>query len=690
MKRSFLLVLVIPIVSPAAAQSAEELFQQAWRAERVASNPEAAIALYRQVVELPGAERELVARAWLQMGKAYEVLGQDGAVAAYSRVVADYGDFAEVAREAEARRAWLAEPAVEPSRARAMAPGSASSISPPPLEDYGYYGVDISPDGSKVAYTGGREEPPFIHDLVTGDVTRFQFPEGECDNPSTMRFRPGSHEVAYGCWWEPSMVGVYDPSTHTRRVVFNGYDYFGVTDEDHVETEIFDWAEDGRLLVASETFEPGVRDSPQRNHFLFVNVDTGEMEYLADYQDEEVYFWENNACLMRGDRFIFGDWTPLEDDGDTIRRTDTETGQSQTVLGEAGQAYYIYGCDKARNLLYYGAKFGEFGNALWGVFVNEDGTLSDHRKLRELPLDSWAHPIAQDGNIYFSLWNDNYFNRTWMGRLSEDGDALVFEDSETGGRIAGWSREGELRLRSRNWGLTVDEVGSGHSWRLRPEFPVREAVMYPDGGRIMAGSMWRDTTLTWILDARSGDVLHTVEGVTGLAVIDKDAILFAGPTEGNRRCWQGLRPTTGVTYDVKCVDDSGDFGSGRPGRARVSPSGGLVWLGYWGQDSTYVSRVFSRDGTVDLVLDSGTWVEFGPDDTGFYRVWSERITYTSLESGITKELGLGLPAGFSIRNSVWRLHPDGSRFEAWLNVPAPETGGLTVIHRVAELYRAQK
>lgn len=90
------------------AQTAEDLFQQALKVERLSGNAEAAIALYRQIVDEHSSNRVLVARSLLQMGKVYETLGNDGARASYSRIVQEYSDISAVAREAAQRIAALA------------------------------------------------------------------------------------------------------------------------------------------------------------------------------------------------------------------------------------------------------------------------------------------------------------------------------------------------------------------------------------------------------------------------------------------------------------------------------------------------------------------------------------------------------------------------------------------------------
>src|SRR3970040_2301492 len=61
--------------SRVAAQSGADLFQQAIRKERVDGDLKAAIALYQRVLREHGTDRALSAKTLVQLGQAYEKLG---------------------------------------------------------------------------------------------------------------------------------------------------------------------------------------------------------------------------------------------------------------------------------------------------------------------------------------------------------------------------------------------------------------------------------------------------------------------------------------------------------------------------------------------------------------------------------------------------------------------------------------
>src|SRR5579859_721474 len=89
------------------AQSGYDLFQKALVKERAEGDLKGAIPMFQRVVSEAGANRELAAKALVEMGGCYEKLGQGEAQKAYERVLRDYPDQSAEASEARARLAAL-------------------------------------------------------------------------------------------------------------------------------------------------------------------------------------------------------------------------------------------------------------------------------------------------------------------------------------------------------------------------------------------------------------------------------------------------------------------------------------------------------------------------------------------------------------------------------------------------------
>src|SRR5687768_7427235 len=101
------LILVIAAASMLAAQTADVdvLLQRAIRRETVEGDLKGAIDLYKKVVAGAGKNRSAAAKALLRLGECYEKQGDSQAQKVYERLVREFGDQVEQAREAQVRLA---------------------------------------------------------------------------------------------------------------------------------------------------------------------------------------------------------------------------------------------------------------------------------------------------------------------------------------------------------------------------------------------------------------------------------------------------------------------------------------------------------------------------------------------------------------------------------------------------------
>ncbi len=81
----------------------EAMLRAAMDKETVDGDLKAAIEQYKKVIAQKGASREVVAKALLRLGGAYEKQGSAEARPAYERVVREFADQAEAVQEARAR-----------------------------------------------------------------------------------------------------------------------------------------------------------------------------------------------------------------------------------------------------------------------------------------------------------------------------------------------------------------------------------------------------------------------------------------------------------------------------------------------------------------------------------------------------------------------------------------------------------
>ncbi len=147
---------------PALAQSGHDLFQQALVMERANGQLQEAIELYGRITEEFTDDRELVARALVQMGGCYEKLGLTDAREVYRRVI---DDFPEQRPEVAAARQRLASLAQELAELRSGPTFRKIEIASKP--DNGV----LSPDGERLAFVsdGGLWIVP-LHGNVDVDI----------------------------------------------------------------------------------------------------------------------------------------------------------------------------------------------------------------------------------------------------------------------------------------------------------------------------------------------------------------------------------------------------------------------------------------------------------------------------------------------------------------------------------------
>ena len=88
-----------------ASQDPEVQFQRAVQLETIEGNLNAAINLYKQVINNNGNNRPIAAKALLRLGGCYEKQGDAEASEAYEQLLRDYADQADSAAEARTRLA---------------------------------------------------------------------------------------------------------------------------------------------------------------------------------------------------------------------------------------------------------------------------------------------------------------------------------------------------------------------------------------------------------------------------------------------------------------------------------------------------------------------------------------------------------------------------------------------------------
>jgi len=152
----------------AQSQSANDMFQEAWRFQESKGDLAKAIDLYRTLVDrYPNAA--VAPKALIGLAECYEILGRSEAADVYRQVVSRYANSGAPASSARARLAAMDQKSGPVITARRVWDGSS-----------GKYG-GVSPDGRFITTVNWDNGALAVHDLSSGknrDLTAGNGPEG--------------------------------------------------------------------------------------------------------------------------------------------------------------------------------------------------------------------------------------------------------------------------------------------------------------------------------------------------------------------------------------------------------------------------------------------------------------------------------------------------------------------------------
>jgi Tol biopolymer transport system component len=162
-KRMFLLAGALVFLffgqSSFAQQTAEDMFEAALLKKEAAGDLNGAIQLFQKILKEFPQNRDVCARALLQVGMCYEKLGNEEAQKAYQRIIHDYADQPKAVADARARLASLTLAGKSPGAALEGRTGFTFRKIDFPEVGYSHQ-ARFSPDGKKMLYVGFQEKEP--------------------------------------------------------------------------------------------------------------------------------------------------------------------------------------------------------------------------------------------------------------------------------------------------------------------------------------------------------------------------------------------------------------------------------------------------------------------------------------------------------------------------------------------------
>lgn len=683
------LILVLAAAGVLAAQSGDPgvLLQRAIRKESVEGDLKGAIDLYKKVIAGAAKNRAAAAKALLRLGECYEKQGNAEARRAYERLVKEFSDQKDQAREAEARLAAMGH----------TAPGVKGVVAQQLVKErnLGLAGR-VTPDGRLYPFIDWDTGDIVVRDLHTGELRRVtsegklarsadgayaEFPIPSRDGKRLAYvWCPGGELAEGGGLYELRVVNIDGTGVRTVSKGVKGRD-----------VQAYDWAPDGKSVLAI------VRDrgffSPFFFGFVTVDVATseehripvplfnfGEIDVAGFSPDGRWIVYSRRVGIARAfDRF------EGKSDFDVFA-IDTQTGQTTVVVQGAGvdrQPMWVPGTDQ---IVFRSDRDGK--DSVWMVRFREGRAAGAPVLLKPDAGEYEAKGISRDGSLFYRL-----SHQTWdVYQATIDPETLRVRDTPT--RLI-------ETFRGRNTMPVWSPSGDAFAYYSRrgdgdPAMAERLVVHWQDGKETAVpqpvrgtsrlphwcntnGLIAHGTPSVWeeqIFNARTGEAFPAVARSRG----PKDALsatAFSPDCKSVYFSARWLSPlrrriyrqdlATGKETEL-WADDSSDYPAGAP---YVSPDG--RWLALHGSlpgGKAYGILILSTQGGALRLLDgyatsrSGinrwTGITWTPDSKRLLysrpAKQGNELYWVSVEGGTPQPMGIRMPDA-----TAPSLNTDGKR-----------------------------
>ena len=242
-----LTILLIPAAAALLLAQADTTLQKAIRKETVEGDLKGAIQQYKQIIAQKGTSKEVMAKALVRLGEAYEKQGSAEARQYYERVVREFADQGEAAQLARTRLS-SGNLLSSPGKALHQVCSGADCA-----------GSQVSPDGRYLAFSLNGNIS--VRDLTNGQVRQLSnFPAGT--RTGGLEWAPDSKRIAYFTTEAGPQAVVLNLDGSGSRTIYRGGDAYG-------------WSGDGKRVLVGSITRPG---DPVK--LAWVNVADGTVQQL--------------------------------------------------------------------------------------------------------------------------------------------------------------------------------------------------------------------------------------------------------------------------------------------------------------------------------------------------------------------------------------------------------------------------
>ena len=492
------LTMLLTLAAPAVGQQTPgELLQSALYKQQVEGDLQGAVTILEGLIEDFGQNREIAARALVQLGRAHETLGSTEAQRAYQRIVSDYPDQQEQVAVARSRLAALTQPATVVAASGVVvrqvwtSPASA-----------------VSPDGRYVVFKDKGDLA--VRDLRTGENRRLAGATGRISDFPAMS--PDGQQVAYLSWdRDDSELHLRDLDGSRPRVL--------VSNPEVSWLEPSAWSPDGKQILT--VFER--RDGTAQ--IVLVSAADGSVRVLKSLE----WRWPLQMRFSPDGRYIAYD-APRRRDSPEREILVLATDGSREGLLVARPADYSFPLwtPDGNAILFLSRRSGNWDQ--WLVPVAQGRAQGSPTLIKENVGPIEPLRFTTDGSYYYNLRTGSSLD-VYIAALDPatgrplGAPALVSDRLRGGNTLPEWSPDGQhLAYLSRRGGpdsrsvpydmITIRSLETGEERELTPQLSFLEDTRLrwsPDGGSFLVSGEENDGHRgLYQIDAQTGDVTPIV------------------------------------------------------------------------------------------------------------------------------------------------------------------------------------
>ena len=607
-----------------AQQSADDLYESALLKKEAEGDLNGAIQLFQKILKAFPQNREVAAKAQLQIGMCYEKLGLEQAREAFRKVVEEYPEQTQAVATAREKLSVLvsAQNLIEKGegafRIRKVWDGAIDYTGTP------------SPDGRYVTYVDWDQFMNLgIHDLQTGENRLLTHTDSWDSGEECFWsvFSPDGGRIVYA-WWSK------DKHPQLRIVNTDG-------SGDHVLNEGKDlffqlpaaWSGDGKEILA-------LRCNPDQSRYLaFVSVVDGAVSMVKSLPLSRVT--QVRAAPSPDGRYVAYSYPPATGSGNCDIYLLTADGSRQIPLVEHPADETVIGWSPdGTGVLFKSDRTGSTG--IWKIPVAGGRPQGDPQLLRSDMGDISIMGLTRDGSLFYGLfsgWSDIFV-------ASMDPDAgtilsppvMAIRKNEGSNSAPDWSSDGELLACRSKRGFLVLSVRTGETRELTAkDVPALNFhfTRWSRDGRWVCG-VGPDEKGKW-------GALYAVDARTGESKIitrsDEGGFLFSFEWAPDGKSFYCLRRETEYRRFVKH-----DMETGQETEIFRCPNSGRSWFSL-SPDGKSIAFA-TDDGLKILDTDTGECRDLLKVKEVYTTAWTrdgKYILYSTLREG-NKEI-----------NDLWRI-----------------------------------